>query len=183
MAASERDDEGAWLVLAYRIPREPTRLRATVWRRIKSLGAVYLQNSVAALPDSAANERALRSLRREVLELGGAAQLMRCHLLAGAKDVAALYNGTRDEEYTEIIDKCRDFLTEIDNETAAAHFTYAELEENDEDLAKLRSWFEKVSARDTLGAAQRDEANDALSACAAALEEFATRVYHAEDRD
>ncbi len=30
---------------------EPTRLRSTVWRRLKALGAVYLQNSVAALPD------------------------------------------------------------------------------------------------------------------------------------
>jgi DNA-binding transcriptional regulator PaaX len=183
MAASQRDDEGTWLLLAYRIPREPTRLRATVWRRIKALGAVYLQNSVAALPDAPPNERALRSLRREILELGGSAQLMRCQLLAGAKDVAAMYNAARDEEYTEIIDKCRDFLTEIETETAAAHFTYAELEENDEDLTKLRSWLDKVSARDTLRAARRGDAEDALRDCATALEEFANRVYHAEDHE
>jgi hypothetical protein len=183
MAASRRDDEGTWLLLAYRIPREPTRLRATVWRRIKALGAVYLQNSVAALPDSPAAERALRSLRREVVDLGGSAQLLRCQLLAGAKDVSAMYNSARDEEYTEIIDKCHDFLAEIETETAAAHFTYAELEENDEDLNKLRSWLNKVSARDTLGAARRDDAEGTLNECAAALEEFATSVYHAEDRE
>jgi DNA-binding transcriptional regulator PaaX len=183
MAASKRDDEGTWLLLAYRIPREPTRLRATVWRRIKALGAVYLQNSVAALPDSPTNERALRSLRREILELGGSAQLMRSQLLAGAKDVTAMYNAARDEEYNEIIDKCRDFLAEIETETAAEHFTYAELEENDEDLTKLRSWLDKVSARDTLSAARRADAEDALRDCAGALEDFANRVYHAEDRE
>src|SRR5262249_57473118 len=43
---------GRWLLLIYRVPSEPSRLRATVWRRIKSLGAIYLQNSAAALPRS-----------------------------------------------------------------------------------------------------------------------------------
>jgi hypothetical protein len=35
---------GGWLLLIYRVPSEPSRLRAAVWRRIKSLGAIYLQN-------------------------------------------------------------------------------------------------------------------------------------------
>lgn len=47
-----------WLVLVYKIPAEPTRLRAGVWRKIKNLGAVYLQNAVAALPYSPGAERA-----------------------------------------------------------------------------------------------------------------------------
>lgn len=64
---------GAGFPLAYRIPREPSRLRATAWRRIKALGTIYLHNSVAALHDSWDNERALRTLRREIIELGGTA--------------------------------------------------------------------------------------------------------------
>ena len=46
-----------WLLLVYRIPSEPTRLRAGVWRKIKGLGAIYVQNSAAALPASPAGER------------------------------------------------------------------------------------------------------------------------------
>jgi hypothetical protein len=179
----DREDTSTWLLLAYRIPREPTRLRATVWRRIKAFGAVYLQNSAAALPDSTANERALRTLRREIIELGGTAQVMRSEVLAGSSDVIAMYNAARDEEYTEIIDKCRDFLHEIQNETAAKHFTYAELEENDEDLNKLNRWFGKVTARDTLGASGRAAAMTALNDCSTALDGFANHVYLAEDRD
>jgi hypothetical protein len=72
-----------WLLLIYRVPPEPTRLRSTVWRRIKSLGAIYLQNSVAALPVSTANERALRKLRREITDMSGTAMLMSCSVLAG----------------------------------------------------------------------------------------------------
>ena len=73
---------GAWLMLVYRVPGEPTRLRATVWRRLKAAGAVYLANSVAVLPESAASERALRKLRAEIEGMGGTGQLLRAEALA-----------------------------------------------------------------------------------------------------
>ncbi|MDQ1548465.1 MAG: hypothetical protein QOD27_123, partial [Microbacteriaceae bacterium] len=47
-AVIQSSDDAEWLVLIYKIPPEPTRLRAGAWRRLKSLGAIYLQNSVAA---------------------------------------------------------------------------------------------------------------------------------------
>lgn len=179
---TERERAPVWLLLVYRIPREPTRLRATVWRRIKSLGAVYVQNSAAALPDSPVNERAFRTLRAEIVDLGGTAQVLRATPLAGGQDFTAMYNTARDEEYEEILDKCRDFLAEIRGETAAEHFTYAELEENDEDLEKLRGWYAKIRARDTLGAARHGEVAAALDECASALDGFANSVYLAEDQ-
>jgi hypothetical protein len=171
----------SWLVLVYRVPSEPSRLRAAVWRRLKALGAVYLANSVAALPASAESERALRSLRNEIGEMGGSAQLLAAHALAGEADVVATYNAARDEEYTEILSRCDDFLTEIERETAAEKFTYAELEENDEDLVKLRGWMEKVRARDVLGAGLSEQGADALERCRQALERFAERVYAEAD--
>ncbi len=170
-----------WLLLAYRIPSEPSRLRATVWRRLKSHGAIYLQNSVAALPASASNERALRTLRAEIGELGGTASLLRAEALVGGADISAAYNAARDDEYEEIIDKCGDFLAEIEKETAHEHFSYAELEENEEDLTKLRRWLDKVTDRDTLSAAGCAAAEQALVACVTALEGFAAHVYAADD--
>lgn len=169
-----------WLLLMYRVPSEPSRVRATVWRRLKGCGAIYLRNSVATLPDSPAHERMLRSLRAEIGGLGGTAQLFRADVLAGGQDVIAAYNAARDDEYEEIVDKCRDFLTEIDTETAAEHFTYGELEENDEDLTKLRRWLAKIIERDVLGAGGAAAARAALDACAGALDTFAHRVYNAD---
>jgi hypothetical protein len=150
---------------------------------LKTIGAVYLQNSVAALPDLPAHERALRTLRREITDMGGTAHVLRGEALGGSSDLVAIYNAARDEEYDEIVDRCRDFLTEIETETAATHFTYAELEENDEDLTKLRGWFDKVTARDVLGAAGRPATEQALQQCAQALEVFAAHVYDAEDAE
>jgi DNA-binding transcriptional regulator PaaX len=173
-------EPGGWLVLVYRVPSEPTRLRAAVWRRLKRLGAIYLQNSVAALPASVAAERALRKLRSEILDMSGTAALLSAAVLAGEPEVRAAFQAARDDEYEEIVDKCQDFLAEVKKEYQANHFTYAELEENEVDLVKLRNWLERVRQRDTFGAAGRQAAEKWLAECEQALEAYAERVYAEE---
>ena len=39
-----------WLLLTYKIAPEPARLRVSVWRKLKGMGAVYLQGGVCLLP-------------------------------------------------------------------------------------------------------------------------------------
>ena len=169
-----------WLLLIYRVPPEPTRLRSTVWRRIKSLGAIYLQNSAAALPASAASERALRKLRREILDMSGTAVLLSCEVLAGKPDVHDAFQAARNDEYEEIVDRCEDFLQQVKKEYSDNHFTYAELEENEVDLVKLRNWFAKVRERDAFDADGRHAAEKAIEACVESLEAYAARVYAEE---
>jgi hypothetical protein len=174
--------DGGWLLLIYRVPPDPSRLRAAVWRRLKSLGAIYLQNSAAALPTGLGAERALRKLRSEILDMGGTAVLLSCSVLAGAHDVQAAFQAARDDEYEEIVDRCEDFLAQVKKEHVAGHYTYAELEENEVDLEKLRKWFARVRQRDVFGAGGRQAAEKALALCAESLEEYAARVY-AEEAD
>jgi hypothetical protein len=169
-----------WLLLIYRVPPEPTRLRSTVWRRIKSLGAIYLQNSVAALPASPSAERSLRRLRREILDMSGTAILLSSAVLAGEAEVRGAFQAARNDEYEEIVDKCQDFLQQVQKEYAEKHFTYAELEENEVDLVKLRNWFAKVAERDAFGADGRAATEQALRACEESLEAYAARVYAEE---
>jgi hypothetical protein len=169
-----------WLVLIYRVPSEPTRLRATVWRRLKGIGAIYLQNSAAALPASASAQRALRKLRHEIIEMGGSGVLMESVAIAGEAEVLTAFQAARDDEYEEILDKCQDFMGQLDKEYKAEHFTYAELEENEEDLVKLRTWLAKITDRDVFGAPKRQQTLEALEVCERALEEYANRVYAEE---
>lgn len=169
-----------WLLLVYRVPSEPTRLRATVWRRLKGIGAIYLQNSVATLPAGPAAERALRLLRREILEMGGTASLLAGTAIAGGTEIRAAFQTARDDEYEEIVDKCQDFIAGLRKEYRTDHFTYAELEENDEDLIKLRNWFAKIEARDVFGAPGRAACEQALRVCEHELEIYAGWVYAGE---
>jgi len=187
--ASHRHDQpsdqgvGRWLILIYRIPTEPTRLRASVWRRLKGLGAIYLQSSTAAIPSSPASERALRGLRSEIGEMGGVAYLLESTVLGGLAPLVETFNKARDDEYDEILDRCEDFLPQVGKEYAANHFTYAELEENDVDLVKLKSWLERVHSRDTFGASKYGAALEALVRCETVLEEYAARVYAEEGEE
>lgn len=148
-----------------------------MWRRLKGLGAIYLQNSAAALPAGAAAERSLRKLRHEILEMNGTAVLMSCAVLVGEGDVRSAFLAARDDEYEEVVDKCQDFLAEIEKEFAAQHFSFAELEENEVDHAKLVNWLARVRERDVFGAPGREPAEEALTRCAQALESYAARVY------
>ncbi len=170
-----------WLLLIYRVPPEPTRLRSTVWRRIKSLGAIYLQNSVAALPASTGNERAFRKLRREITDMSGTAMLMSSSVLAGEADVLAAFQAARNDEFGEIADKCEDFLAGVQKEWDGNHFTYAELEENEVDLVKLKNWFAKIVDRDVFGASGRAACEQLLEKCEQSLEAYAARVYAEEE--
>jgi DNA-binding transcriptional regulator PaaX len=171
---------GGWLLLVYRVPSEPTRLRSTVWRRLKSLGAIYLQNSAAALPASVAAERALRRLRSEIIDMSGTAVLLSCAVLAGEQEVRDAFQAARNDEYEEIADKCQDFLGQLKKEYAENHFTYAELEENEVDLVKLKNWLERVRQRDAFGAAGLEPTQKWIAECEQALEAYAARVYAEE---
>jgi hypothetical protein len=171
-----------WLLLIYRVPSEPSRLRATVWRRIKSLGAIYLQSSTAALPASNAAERALRKLRSEILGMSGSAVVLSCEVLAGESGIRAQFQAARNDEYEEIVDKCGDFIAGIDKEYRESHFSYAELEENEVDLVKLRTWLQRIRERDVFGAAGLQQAVSSLAECEEKLEAYAARVY-AEEAD
>ena len=111
---SKGSGAGAWLVLIYRVPSEPTRLRATVWRRLKALGAVYLQNSAATLPRTPANERALRKLQREIVAMDGTGVLLEAAVLAGDQSVLNTFQAARTDEYEEIVDRCESFLAEVE---------------------------------------------------------------------
>ena len=90
-----------------------------MWRRIKRLGAIYLQNSAAALPASAAAERALRELRQEITEMSGTANLLTSDVLAGEADVRSAFHAARNDEYEEIVDRCEDFLQQVEKEYVA----------------------------------------------------------------
>ena len=170
-----------WFVLVYKLPPEPSRYRASVWRKLRAAGAVYLQNGVAALPADQGGERVMRGAVQEIRESDGTAYLMRGPLVGDDAALVEVFNAARDDEYREVLDRCRDFHAELEREREVGKFIFAELEENEEDLAKLEAWFGKVRARDRFGAPLAEETGRAMEACREDLETFAESVYEAAD--
>ncbi len=179
------NDEGhrrrEWFVLVYKLPAEPSRYRASVWRKLRAAGAVYLQNGAAALPADPGAERVMRGVAQEVRGSEGTAHLVRGPSVGDDAALVARFDAARDEEYREVLDRCRDLHAELGKEREAGKLTFAELEENEEDLAKLEAWFGRVRARDRFGAPLSAEAERAVEACREDLEAFAGSVYGAAD--
>jgi hypothetical protein len=66
-----------WVILVYKIPSQPTRLRAQIWRHLQRLGALYLQDSVSIVPATSELAENMQWISDEIHELGGEASLFR----------------------------------------------------------------------------------------------------------
>ncbi|VVE75942.1 chromate resistance protein [Pandoraea captiosa] len=174
-----------WLLLTYKVPAEPAKKRIGLWRKLKGMGAVYLQNGVCMLPRTDDHTRRLKMIENDITEMAGESVLLETVALDKAQEekVVARFKADRDEEYVEFIAKCDDFDAEIAKETADQHFTYAELEENDVDLKKLQTWLEKIRKLDFYEATRAQEAQQRLEQCEALLETYAQRVFEAHDEN
>ena len=176
----------SWLLLTYKVPSDPTTKRIALWRRLKGMGGVYLQNGVCLLPKTDDHVRRLKMLENDIAEMGGESVLLETVALDRTQEekVIARFTADRDEQYREFLGRCEDFEKEIAKEVAINKFTYAELEEEDTDLKKLQGWLEKIRKLDFYGAPLAAEATARLRACEVLLDGYAQRVFdaHAENR-
>lgn len=170
--------QNEWMAINYTLPREPSRARVSVWRKLKKIGAVSIQQSMWILPANEENRSLLGEIKQEVSRNGGEAFVMAlCVDGDGEKIIMEKFSAARDEEYGELLEQCEEFFREIDKEIARENFSFAEIEENEEELNKLKQWYAKIAARDAFGAPLQEAAQSTLSECAAALDGFCDKVY------
>lgn len=173
-----------WLLLIYKVPAEPSKFRVAIWRRIRSLGAVYLQNSICVLPTTTEHQRQFRMIQTDIDRAGGEAVIFETLALDTKQEerVVAYFKHDRDQDYEEFLDKCVDYKKEIEKEVKADHYTFAEVKENDEDLKKLKNWLERIKALDFYCAPARETAEQRLVECEELLEAYANEVFEREQK-
>ena len=118
-----------WLLLLYKVPREPTAARVSVWRKLKRLGAILLHDAVWVLPPSPRTREELQWLAAEIHERGGDAMLWE----------ASLCSDGRDDELV------RQFVAQADAVYAGI---LAELASPDADLAALSRRYQQARFQD-----------------------------------
>jgi hypothetical protein len=174
-----------WLLIAISTAGAPASLRTQVWRRLRSLGAVYLHQSVCLLPDRPEVARAVHRLLDRVRHDGGQARLLRIVLSQPAEQasVIAEFQVARDAEYAELLERIPELERELAQERARGRTTYAEVEESEADLERFRSWLAKIAARDYFAAPRGPQAHAAVERCARALAEFEAAALATEAPD
>src|SRR5437763_3332734 len=99
-----------WLLLTYKVPPEPAAKRVALWRRLKGMGAVYLQNGVCLLPKNDDHVRRLKMLVKDITEMGGDAVILEGVAIdRGLEEMAVdRLTADRDDADSVYIDKCDD---------------------------------------------------------------------------
>ncbi|HEV7730516.1 MAG TPA: chromate resistance protein ChrB domain-containing protein [Candidatus Binatia bacterium] len=137
--------DAPWLLLIHQLPPKPTQLRVKVWRRLQTLGAVAVKNSVYVLPLRDESREDFAWLLREIQSAGGEGSLCEARFVDGLRDeqVEALFNAARATDYRQIADEAR---------------------AGPPDTARLRRRLDEVVARDFFGAAGREAAAGLVTA-------------------
>lgn len=93
-----------WVVLSSRLPREPSRLRLSVWRRLRRLGALLLNESVWILPTGDRTREAFEWVAQEIEEQGGTVFLWEATSLGGSQDqeLVARFVAEANQRYQSI---------------------------------------------------------------------------------
>ena len=118
-----------WLLLHYTISAKPSAGRVYIWRKLKRLGAVLLQNAIWILPDTPRTAEKFQWLVTEIQEMKGDALLWRSNLVLGMQVDAliAQFDGQIEREYAALMKK---------------------LERKNPDFAELSRLYQQVSAED-----------------------------------
>lgn len=148
-----------WVILTYRLPREPSTPRIALWRKLRRLGVAQLLDGVVALPADARTKEQLEWVADEVVEEGGEASLWLARPgstsqeLAMAKGMATAIS----EEYRAVA-------------TAAAGALMEDGPSRRRTLARLRRELHRIGLRDFFPPPEREQARAAVDRLAQTTE-------------
>ena len=176
------DTSPGWLLFLAQLPGSPSSARVALWRRLRTIGAAGILNGAWALPYTASHARFFKQMQDTVRSQGGKVFVVAVPVSSPDTDamIVERFRADRGREYDELIERCGAFLAELSKETNACKFTFAELEENEQELEKLTRWLAKIQARDFFPDERQPQAQRLAGRCQQTLEAFSRGVYQAE---
>jgi hypothetical protein len=144
---------GQWVLLSYRIPREPSAPRIAVWRRLERLGVGRLGDGLVGLPADARTREQLDWIADEVMQAGGSATVwLATPTTAGhERALAETMQAARAREYEAVQAEAE----------AAARMPAGEQARV---MRRLRGELRRITRRDFFPPPQRDTAVAAVRA-------------------
>ncbi len=161
----------------YNLPSSPSRIRVSAWRAMKKIGALNIQQSLWLIPDFGKVESEIGSIKDSIERDGGNIFILQGNFNYGEKEIIEKFNEERGAEYEELLEYCVKFHEELKSETEKINFTFLEIEENEEELNKLKNWYKKIKNRDYFCCTKGKEAQIEIKKCEKELDEFTQNVY------
>ena len=144
---------GQWVLLSYRLPREPSTPRITIWRKLKRLGVAQISDGLVALPADARTREHLDWIADEILAADGTATVWLAQPTSHAEErrLAQAMTDARGAEYRAV-------------QAEAAKALRLPTAERPRVLRKLRAELRRINRRDYFPPADRHRATAAVDA-------------------
>lgn len=150
--------DGQWVLLCYRVPREPSTPRIAIWRKLKRLGVAQVSDGVVALPADARTREQLEWVADDVEQAGGTAMLWTAAPGSRGQErrLAEQMQAARAEEYAAVQQEAESARTGPVTDRVGV-------------LRRLRAELRRIERRDYFPPEEKDAARAALAALAAVI--------------
>ena len=119
-----------WLLLVYKVPNEPSAKRVYVWRKLKGMGAILLQDSVWVLPANDRTREKMQWLASEIKEMPDG--------IATLWDAQEVFTGQDANLVQQFMAQVEAVYTQI----------LAQVERDEADLPALSKQYQQVRSQD-----------------------------------
>lgn len=159
-------------MLVYKLPPQPTRLRIQIWRKLQALGAVYIQDGLAAVPARDDLDENMTYIAASIEEMEGSAVLLKSAGFSAADDqrVIERFQKTADGRLGEILDRLLGLTSTLEDAPPPVQ------DQVEEALKKERVAYLKARRLNYFGSALEGEVDQALSGLREILDRLAAGV-------
>ncbi|HUK79443.1 MAG TPA: Chromate resistance protein ChrB [Nitrososphaerales archaeon] len=172
-----RSGANEWIIVAYDLPNEPSKLRVRAWRNFKKLGALYPPVSLCILPNTQQVRKDIGRFRSDFRKHGTILVMDASALEVPDEDVLArMFQEDRRKQYEEIYEECQEFLDEITENIENKKVTYEETDELEQTLEALEKWYGNVQEKGYGRDEDASKVERVLSRCKKALASFAEKA-------
>jgi hypothetical protein len=146
---------GRWVLLSYRLPREPSTPRIGVWRKLERFGAARLGDGLVALPADARTREQFDWVAEEIIEAGGVATVWLASPASAGQEraIAEPMRAARAAEYQAVLDQARAAAGVGDSERVRV-------------VRRLRGELRRIARRDFFAPVEREAARTAVDGLA-----------------
>ncbi|MBI3554432.1 MAG: chromate resistance protein [Elusimicrobia bacterium] len=153
-----------WLLLTHQLPDKPSNIRVRVWRKLQTLGAVAIKNSIYALPNRPETREDFDWLRKDIVQSGGEASVFAADSI-GEKDeheIVKSFQEARAKDYSEFAESLSEFNEKIRSALEGGHVKGEALDKLERQWSNHKTEWERLSRIDFFRAPGRPSASAAL---------------------
>jgi len=166
----------SWLILTHQLPSHPSNARVKVWRKLQTLGAVPIKNSIYALPNHGSMREDFEWLRKEILQMKGEASIFVADSINQVEDkeIVQAFQTARAKDFDRVIEEAGRLAGRIRSLLEGGHMKPETIARLDKDWKLLRMDWDRLQKIDFFRAPNRLKATSSIQSAQKLFEQART---------